>query len=330
MHGVVDARGKTLRQFRHLGLDAFLQIERVRTRHLKYGKHDARLVAEKSGGGILQRAQFDARDIAQAHDRALRGIGAHDDVAKFLGIAEAAGGVDLHFERRAGRGRRLADLARRDLDVLFGDGVLHVDRGDAEIGELVRIEPDAHRIAPLAEDLHVADAGQALQRVDDLQIGVVAERDWIDGLIRRGQVDDENEVRVLLLDRHAALVDDRRQLRGRLRDAVLNVDGRDIRRIADVERDGDRRRAVVGARRGQIGHALDAVDLLLERRGDRIGDDLRAGAGIIGAHHDLRRSNIGKLRNRQQEIANAAGEHHDDGDRRREDRTLDEETDHQQ
>ena len=38
-----------------------------------------------------------------------------------FGIAQAADGVDLHFERRAGRGRRLADLARRDLDVLLGN-----------------------------------------------------------------------------------------------------------------------------------------------------------------------------------------------------------------
>ena len=85
------------------------------------------------------------------------------------GIAEAPERVDLHFESRAGRRRRLADLAGRDLHVLFGQRVLHVDGGDAEIGEPVGIEPDAHRIAPLAEDLDVAHAGQALQRIDDLQ-----------------------------------------------------------------------------------------------------------------------------------------------------------------
>ena len=103
--------------------------------------------------------------------------------------------VHLHFERRAGRRRRLADLAGGDLDVLLGDGVLHVDRGDAELGELVGIEPDAHRIAPLAEDLHVADAGQALQRIDDLQIGVVAERHGIDRASGENEIDDQHEVR---------------------------------------------------------------------------------------------------------------------------------------
>ena len=63
-------------------------------------------------------------------------------------------------------------------------------------------------------------------------------------------------------------------------DAVLHVDGGDAQRIADIEGDGDGRRAVVGARRGHVGHAGDAVDLLLERRRDRVGDDLRAGARI--------------------------------------------------
>ena len=95
--------------------------------------------------------------------------------ANSLRVGEPPDRVDLHFERRARRRRRLADLAGGDLDILLGDGVLHVDRGDAEIGELVGIEPDAHRIAPLAEDADVADAWQALQRIDDLQIGVIAD-----------------------------------------------------------------------------------------------------------------------------------------------------------
>ena len=198
------------------------------------------------------------------------------------------------------------------------------------LASLSGIEPDAHRIAPLAEDLDVADARQPLQLVDDLQIGVVATASTeIDGLVGRGQVDDQDEVRVLLLDRHAALIDDRRQRRGRLRHAVLHVDRGDVERVADLEGDGDRRRAVVRARRGHVGHALDAVDLLLERRRDRVGHDLRAGAGIVGADDDLRRRDLRKLRDRQQEKADRAGEHHDRGDRRGEDRALDEEADHQ-
>ena len=277
----------------------------------------------------MQRAEFDARDVAQPHHRAAGGIGADDDVGKFLRVGEPPRGVDLQFERRPGRGRRLADLAGGDLNVLLGDGVLDVDRGHAEIGELVRVEPDAHRIAALAEDLDVADARQPLQLIDDLQIGVVGQRHRIDRTVRRGQIDDENEVRVLLLDRHAALIDDRRQRRRRLRHAVLHVDRGDVERIADLEGDGDRRGAVVRARRGHVGHALDAVDLLLERRRHRVGDDLRACARIVGADHDLRRRDLRKLRDRQQKKADRAGEHEDRGDRRGENRPLNEEADHQ-
>ena len=87
--------------------------------------------------------------------------------------------------------------------------------------------------------------------------------------------------------------------------------------------------AVIRARRGHVGHALDAVDLLLERRRHRVGDDLRARAGIVRAHHDLRRRDVRKLRDRQQEIADRARQHHDDGDGRGEDRPADEEADHQ-
>ena len=54
-------------------------------------------------------------------------------------VAQPPRGIDLQRTRRAGRRGRLADLAGGDLDVLFGDGVLDVDRRDPEIGQLVRV-----------------------------------------------------------------------------------------------------------------------------------------------------------------------------------------------
>ena len=328
VHRVGDSRREALRELLHLRFDLPLQVERVGARHLEDRQHDRRVLAEKGGRRILQRAEFDARDVAQAHHGAARRIGADDDIGEFLRIGEPPLGVDLQFERGPGRRRRLADLAGGDLNVLLGDGVLDVDGGHAEIGELVRIEPDAHRIAALAEHLDVADAWQPLQLVEDLQIGVIRQRHRIDRTVRRDQIDDENEVRILLLDRHAALIDDRRKRGGRLRHPVLHVDRGDVERVADLEGDGDRRGAVIRARRGHVGHALDAVDLLLERSRHRVGDDLRACARVVGADDDLRRRNLRELRDRQQKKADGAGEHEDRGDRRGEDRTLDEEADH--
>src|SRR5260370_20480131 len=157
------------------------------------------------------------------------------------GIAQWANRIDLHFDRRARGRRRLADLARGNLYILLGNGILHVDGGNAEIRKFVGIEPDTHRVAALPEDLDVADTRQALQRIDNLKISVVAERYRIDRTVRRSEIDDEDEVGVLLLDRHPGLIDDRRQRPGRLCDTVLHIDGRDARRIADVERDANRR-----------------------------------------------------------------------------------------
>ncbi len=59
--------------------------------------------------------------------------------------------------------------------------------------------------------------------------------------------------------------------------AVLHEDLGHVQVHAVLERDGQVVRAVVGALRGHVEHALDAVDLLLDRRGDGLGDV--AGAG---------------------------------------------------
>ena len=225
----------------------------------------------------MQRAEFDPRDVAQPHDRAAGGIGAHDDVARIrAGSLEPTGGVDLHLERRARRRRRLADLAGGDLDVLLGDRVLDVDRGEAEIGELVGIEPDAHRIAPLAEN-----AGRRRRRAGASTDRRSADRRSCDSVT--GSTELSGEVRLTISTKFgfcfvivtppwltiAGSDDAACETRFCTSTAAMSSG------IADLESDGDRRGAVVRARRGHVGHALDAVDLLFERRRHRVGDDLR-------------------------------------------------------
>ena len=67
------------------------------------------------------------------------------------------------------RRRRRAELAGRDLHVLLANRVDDVARGQAARGDLLRIEPDAHRVVAAAELLHVADAVEARQLVLDVQ-----------------------------------------------------------------------------------------------------------------------------------------------------------------
>ena len=74
----------------------------------------------------------------------------------------------------------------------------------------------------------------------------------------------------------------RRQPRLGDRHPVLHLDLRDIEIGAELEGHGNWEAAVARRVRGDVEHVLDAVDLLLERRDDRGGHHVGAGAGDTG------------------------------------------------
>ena len=76
------------------------------------------------------------------------------------------------------------------------------------------------------------------------------------------------------------------------RQPVLHQDLGLVEVGADLEGDRQLVRAVAGAGRGHVEHALDAVDLLLDRRGDGVGEDLGVGAGVGRGDQDRRRRDL--------------------------------------
>src|SRR5439155_8874412 len=88
-----------------------------------------------------------------------------NDVVEFTRLAQAAdrADADLILLARA-RGLR-ADLAGGDLHVLFAQRIHHFARRDAAAREPIGIQPQPHCVLALAEDLDVADAGNAPQVV---------------------------------------------------------------------------------------------------------------------------------------------------------------------
>ena len=117
-------------------------------------------------------AVLGAADVADADRRA---VARRDhQVVELLGVGEAA-----HRAQRA-----LVDVGR---DVAAGQvGVLLLQRvadfGDRQLvgGEPIGFDPDAHRALEAADDLHLADAGRALERhLDDLvgDLGQLADRE---------------------------------------------------------------------------------------------------------------------------------------------------------
>src|SRR5207248_983251 len=71
-------------------------------------------------------------------------------------------------------------------------------------------------------------------------------------------------------------------------------------------------RAVVARLRRHVQHVLDAVDLLLDRRGDRVGDHLGVGPGVDGGHADGRGRDLRVLGDRQQAGGDTAEQNDDD------------------
>ena len=153
---VVEAFRKTGLQPGHRVRDAFGGGKRIRAGALGDEQRDRGLAQHEAVGGIVQRAQFDPRHIAQAHDAAV-GTGLDHDVLELRRILQTAGESQVGLERAIGD-RGAGDLPAGDLQVLRADCRDDVARRHAQVLDLVRVEPDPHRIIARAEDLDVADA----------------------------------------------------------------------------------------------------------------------------------------------------------------------------
>ena len=324
---VLQVGREPLRQIRHRLLDAVGDVERVRAGHLKDADRASGLAVDAARLLVVERAELDARDILQPHHRAVR-VRAHRDGSEFLRRLQPPLRADRVGHLLPGRRRLRADLTGRIDGALLLHGAHQIGNREPERGQPVRLHPDAHRVVAGAEDADVADAPDAIQRVDDVDVGVVGEEQRVVGLVRRRQRNDQHRKAGRLPHRQAEGVHVGRQVRLRLRHAVLDVHLIDVRIGLDVERDGQLHRAVVGVRRLHVEHVVDAVHLLLERRRDRLLDRQRVGPDVGRRHDDLRRDDVGKLRDRQRSHRDQAGEDGDDGDDDGDDRTADEEARH--
>jgi len=100
---------------------------------------------------IVERAELDPRHVAQANDAAVLAR-FDDDVLELGWILQPANEGEVRWKARSSN-RWARRLAARDLQVLGADRRNHVARSQAEIGDLVGIEPQPHRIIARAEDL---------------------------------------------------------------------------------------------------------------------------------------------------------------------------------
>ena len=164
--------------------------------------------------------------------------GLDNDVLELRSVVEPAIHIERVLKRLPRRRRRGADLAGGDLLVLLLDGLDHVLRHQCPRLQLVRVEPDAHRVLTGAEYGDVADARKARQLVADIDGGIVAQEQAVISVIRRGQRDEQKYGGRTLLNGDALILDSLWQLRQRAGHAVLHQNLREVEVDADPERHG--------------------------------------------------------------------------------------------
>ena len=308
---VVHALGKVALEFVHFGAHGFGGGQRVAAGRELQADAGGRFAVQARRGGVGLRAQFDAGHVFETHAGAV-GVGAQHDVAELLD----AGKLAVHDH---GRGNALpsdvgqiANRARGNLRVLRRDGLGHVRRRQRKAGQLGWINPDTHG-ALGAEQLRLADAGQALEFRNHVARGVVAQRNRVNRRIVRRQHGEQQEVRARFVHAHALLRHRRRQARRGPREAVLHIDLRQIRAGAGFKGQRQRAGAVGLGDRLHVDQAGRAVHLALNDAQDAVFERLGGGAGIAGGDHNRGRRDRRVLGNRQLGDGNAA--HHDDKQR---------------
>ena len=173
---VVDAGREALGQRGDLGLHGVGDVQRVGAGGEEDTDADGGLAVERRLLLVALGAELKASHVTQTQ-RAGGAGGANDDLAELFRRREAAGGDDRHGEGLTiGRGF-LAEAAGGVLVIRRADGLGDVARGHAEARHLVRLKPDAHRVVAGTEHAGVADPRDALDLVDEINGGVVAEVD---------------------------------------------------------------------------------------------------------------------------------------------------------
>lgn len=187
-----------------------------------------------------------------------------------------------------------AQGSSRSLDVLFVEHGGDVRRHQSVFLHLGRVEPDAHRVF-VAEDVHLAYAGNTRQARFDVDLHVVGQKSLVERVVGAvyGQLLDV--ARLALAHSDAALRDFGRQQSLRRGDAVLDVDRRHVGVGPLAEEDRNLGRTVVRRRGGHVHHVLHAVERLLQRYDDTLLYGLGIGTGIGGRNADGRGCDFGEL-----------------------------------
>src|SRR5208283_5738633 len=144
-------------------------VERIGGGQLSYANADAVVAVEAKAIAVILCAQFRVADIDEPNQRAVAAR-LEDDVVELLRIGQSPDGPHADLKHLVVSGGLRSNLPGSDLDVLLRKGGDDVRRCQTSGSQPRRIEPQAHGVLALAEDLHVGDALHSLQRVLDINV----------------------------------------------------------------------------------------------------------------------------------------------------------------
>ncbi|MCY1508188.1 hypothetical protein D9M68_424890 [compost metagenome] len=232
--------------------------------------------------GVVAGTQFDPGHIRKCHDLALL-TDLEDDFLELLFGFQATAHADGNQEiGRFGR-RFCAQLTGGCLCILLPDRIRHVGDRESARCQLVRVQPDPHRVVTRAIQPDVADALNSRELILDVQRQVVPEVERVVLGILGVQAHIHQRGRRLLLGGHAILAHLVRQSAQRLTNPILDSDRGGVRVHRRLEGDDDLQRAIRARDRLHVHDPLDPVDSLLQRRGNGFRNFLRVRPGVDGA-----------------------------------------------
>ena len=288
----------------------------------------AGFAVEPANNRIILRSQFHARHILQPHDAAIRRF-AHDDLPEIFRRRAPPARADRIRVFLTVRRRLAADLTRRIHGVLSLDGADDLGHGDAELGQLIGLDPKPHRILTGAKYLDAADARHSRQLIVKVDVGVIGKEFAIEDAIRRIEAEQHQRCGQSLLHRYAKGVHFGGKLRRGKRRTQLGQNQIGVGIRVHVEIDDHSHLAFSGCvQRVHVVHVVHTAHLLLDRRGNGLLDGLCVGACVNSGDLHLGRSNLGEQSDGQSGDGHCAGNHGQDRDHHRHNRTADEESGH--
>ena len=202
-----------LRKLLHLRLDERGDVQRVRARCELDAQTGSRepVVARLEGVGFA--ADLDARHVLEVDARAVLGS-AQENVLEFRRRFERPRPLNRHADFGSRKRGSTVDFPRGNLNVLLLQGGNDVRRRHPVGIELVRIEPNTHRVFR-TEELHLTDAVDALNLVENVRRDVVPDFVLRHRAVAGIHADDERHVARRLLHGDARLLNGRGKHRRR-------------------------------------------------------------------------------------------------------------------